>query len=109
MATRINGVIVGLWIFISAFLWRHTPEEFALTWVCGTLAALLAAAAIFQPLVRHLNTVVALVLFVGTMVFRIESEATFWSNLVSAVALAFISQMPSEEVAGPPSQPLHHT
>ena len=109
MTTRINGVIVGLWIFMSAFLWHHTPEEFALTWICGALAALFAAAAIVQPMARHLNTAVAVVLFVGTMVFRIESEATFWSNLVSAVALAFISQMPSEEVAGPPSQPLHHT
>jgi len=108
MTTRINGVIVGLWIFVSAFLWHHSPRQFTLTWVTGALTVIFALAAMVRPMARHLNTLVALCLFIGTMIFRIESEATFWSNLIAAVVLVFISQMPSEEVAGPPSQPIHH-
>ena len=35
MITRVSGVLLGLWLVVSVFMWPHTPTQGANTALCG--------------------------------------------------------------------------
>jgi len=101
MPARTVNVVVGIWLFISAFIWRHTGSEFTNTWICGVLAVIFAFLAMGQPQFRYLNTALGIYLFISTLAFPHASTGTMWSNLISAIVIFLVSLMPSERVVGP--------
>lgn len=89
------SLVLGVWLFISAFLWPHSPASYTNTWVVGALIALAALGALFSPPVRWANTVLAIWLFISTLVIDHVTVATAWNNAIVAVVVFFVSLAPS--------------
>ena len=92
MTTRIFNVLIGTWLFISAFAWPHSPAEAAFTMACGGLTVVLALATIYHGAFRYLNAGLAVALFIATLVLSGWRGPTGWHNAVIAIAI-FVSAL----------------
>jgi uncharacterized membrane protein len=104
-AAGIN-LVLGVWLFISAFVWPHTMGQQTNTWILGVLIALASAWAMYAPNARYLDTIFAVWLFVSTLVIARHSPATMWNNLIVAI-IVFVLSLPGgvEPVTG--RRPVH--
>ncbi len=104
-ASAIN-LALGVWLFISAFVWPHAMGQQTNTWILGVLVALASAWAMYAPNARYLDTIFAVWLFVSTLVIAHHSAATMWNNLIVAIVV-FVLSLPGgvEPVTG--RRPLH--
>ena len=91
MSARIFNVLIGTWLFLSAFGWPHTPAQGMTTLICGALTLLTALASIFYPRVRYLTATIAVVLFVASLATAVRYDMTFWHNAVIAIAIFTIA------------------
>jgi hypothetical protein len=87
MSLRIFNVLIGTWLFISAFMWQHAPLEAAFTMACGGLSVVFALATIYNGGFRYLNAGLAVVLFISSIVLSGWRGPTMWHNAVIAIAL----------------------
>ncbi|WP_437808190.1 SPW repeat domain-containing protein [Sorangium sp. So ce1078] len=95
-AVRGINIALGVWLFISAFLWRHSQGQFTNTWVVGALCALFAVLAIWAPRARYLNAILAVWLFVSAWSIPALSAATVWNSALVAIAILIVSLVPTE-------------
>ena len=49
MPARTLNIALGVWLFISAFLWPHTSAQFTNTWICGALTVAFSLIAMRVP------------------------------------------------------------
>jgi hypothetical protein len=87
MTTRIFTALIGMWLFVSAFMWPHSQAVGALTIICAVLTFLLAITSFYSLSLRYGNIVVAAVLFIGTLALPTMTRATVWNNVIVAVAI----------------------
>jgi len=99
VTARIVNVVLGVWLFVSAFLWPHSPPQFTNTWVMGVLAVAFALIALGFPQARYLNTPLAVWLFDSVFVLPTENLDTLWNNLLVAVGLFVFSLVPGPRQA----------
>ena len=85
--TRIFNALIGVWLFVTAFMWTHNRAEGTLTVVCGVLTFILAIASFYTLAARYATLVVAAALFVGALALPAYNRATVWNNVIVAVAL----------------------
>lgn len=95
---------LGVWLFISAFVWPHTGAAQTNTWICGVLAFVFALGAIANQSIRWLNTLLAVWLFFSTLAIYHASAATLWNNLIVAAVIFIVSFVPNGYV-GTPGRP----
>lgn len=95
MAARYVNIIVGAWLFISAFVWQHSATSRTNTWIVGALAVIFAIIALQSPVVRYANTVLSVWLFISNFVFAHVTRATLWNNLIVAIVMFVVSLVPS--------------
>jgi hypothetical protein len=87
MTTRIFNALIGVWLFVTAFMWAHNRAEGTLTVVCGVLTFILAIASFYTIAARYANLVLAAALFIGALALPSANRATLWNNVIVAVAL----------------------
>jgi threonine/homoserine efflux transporter RhtA len=87
MTTRIFNALLGMWLFVTAFMWPHNQAEGTLAVVCAVLTFLLAIASFYTLAARYANLVVAAALFIGTLALPTMTRATVWNNVIVAVAI----------------------
>jgi hypothetical protein len=87
MTTRIFNALIGVWLFVTAFMWAHYHAEATLTVVCAVLTFVLAIASFYTLAARYANLVVAAALFIGALALPTMNRATVWNNVIVAVAL----------------------
>jgi len=87
MTTRIFTALIGMWLFVSAFMWPHSQAVGALTIICAVLTFLLAIGSFYSLFSRYANMVVAAALFIGTLVLQSGTRATVWNNVIVAAAI----------------------
>lgn len=92
---RYWNVILGVWLFISAFAWQHTQAQQTNTWIVGLLGVAFALWAIAAPAMRYLNTALAVWLFISVWALPTVNAATVWNNIIVAVAMFVISLVPA--------------
>jgi hypothetical protein len=84
---RIMNIMLGIWLFLSAFLWTHSGAQFNNAWLVGALIAGFASIALAVPQFSYLNVVLALWLFVSAIILPASSTVTTlnprWSALPS--------------------------
>jgi hypothetical protein len=102
---RIVNIILGIWLFISAFIWMHSPAQMTNTWIVGVLAVAFALIAMRVPEVRYLNTILAIWLFVSVWALPSVTEGTRWNNALVAIAMFFVSLAPGY-LGGPRERPI---
>ncbi len=101
-APRIINVILGVWLFISAFVWQHTQAQMTNTWILGVLCVIFALVAMAVPWVRYLNTLLAIWLFISAWALPSVSPGTIWNNVLVAIAIFIVSLVPSGPTATAP-------
>ena len=89
------NIIVGVWLFLSAFLWAHTSAQFTNSLVVGALCAAAAAIGLKAPPFRFVNVALALWLFFSTWVFPVESGGTLWNNVIASILMLIIALVPN--------------
>jgi hypothetical protein len=94
---RLANVTLGLWLFVSAFLWPHTPGSRANTWVLGLVIAGIAAVGTPTPASRALGTVPLLWLFLSSFWISDVTNATAWNNATVAVFVLALSLVPTRD------------
>lgn len=92
---RALNVILGIWLFISAFAWPHSQAQMTNTWILGVLAVIFALVATRAPQVRYLNTLLAIWLFISAFALPRVSVGTVWNNVIVAILLFVFSLVPS--------------
>jgi hypothetical protein len=101
------NLLLGIWLFISAFVWPHTMAEQTNTWILGVLIVVASIIAMFAPQARFINTVLAIWLFVVTLLLH-PTAATAWNNCILAIIVFALSLVPSGAAALPGGRrPVH--
>jgi hypothetical protein len=95
IAARTVNIVLGVWLFISAFLWPHGQGQFTNTWLVGLLCAAFAVVATWAPQVRYLNTILAIWLFISAWAIPSVRSATIWNNALVSIAMLVASLIPS--------------
>ncbi len=93
------SLVLGVWLFISAFVWPHTLGERTDTWIVGALIFLASIGAMYLPPVRFLNTVFAIWLFFLTLAIGHSNPGTLWNNCIVAIVVFVMSLIPSGATA----------
>lgn len=88
---RYANVILGIWLFISAFAWQHYSASQTNTWVVGLLIAVVGLVAARSPSAGYANTVLSVWLAISTLFVWPVVAATYWNNLIVAVGVFALS------------------
>ncbi len=92
---RILNLLLGIWLFISAFVWPHTIAQRTNTWILGVLCVIFAIIAMTaSPAVRWLNTALAIWLFISVWALPHQNLATMWNNALVAICVFILSLVP---------------
>jgi hypothetical protein len=96
MGARLVNVLLGLWLYLSTFLWRHTQFERTNAWFSGIVAVTAALVGLGNVKVgRYVNALVGAWLIVSALFMAKATPRTFWNNLVVGFALALFAMVPS--------------
>ena len=91
MSARAVNVVLGVWLFISAFAWPHAQAQMTNTWILGVLCVAFALIAMRVPNTRYLNTAVAVWLFISAFALPSNDVGTIWNNALVAIAIFVVS------------------
>ena len=105
MAARTLNVLLGIWLFISAFVWTHSAAQMTNTWILGVLCVVFALVAMRVAQVRYLNTALAVWLFISAFVLPGNNRGTVWNNALLAIAIFVVSLAPSDRLQVPANTP----
>ena len=94
MPARTLNLILGLWLFVSAFVWPRTGATFANAWIVGLLAAVFAVIGMSNGRVRFANTALSAWLLVSVAVLPHRSSFGRWNDLAVAVLMLGLSLVP---------------
>lgn len=76
---RIVNLVLSVWLFVSAFLWRHTTAQRTNAWVLGVVGAIVALVALSRSRARWINTALAIWLFISPFALPTASAGTTWN------------------------------
>lgn len=93
-AARGVNYILGIWLFISAFVWDNGAAERTNTAIVGVLCVAFALTAIRTPIVRRLNTVLSAWLFISAWTLPHHNHAPMWNNVIVAIVVFLLSLVP---------------
>jgi hypothetical protein len=96
VGARLLNIGLGLWLFISGFLWTHSPGERYDAWVVGIAVVTGALAAIEGATWgRHFNALCGLWLLVSAFFLSTPGGPTFWNHLILGVLIGSVGLMPN--------------
>ena len=98
---RLITIALGVWLFISAFIWPHTPEQFSNAWIVGLLVVAFAAISLRVELARYACTLIAVWLFFSNWILPTEAEATAWNNIIVSISV-FVASLAAGQPAPRP-------
>jgi hypothetical protein len=91
--TRIVSLVLGAWLFISAFLWHHSSAQFANAWIMGALVVLFSFMANRFAQARYATAGIGAWLFVSSFFLPRATTATSWNHVLVGLALIMTSLM----------------
>ena len=98
---RYVNIALGVWLFISAFVWHHSAAQFTNTWILGIIAVAAALVALAVPPFRFVNTAVGIWLIISAFALPHIARGTVWNNVLVGAAMFFVSLVgPRTSMAG---------
>jgi hypothetical protein len=88
MTARIFNILMGLWLFASAFVWPHSRAQLATTAICGVLTTLCAVLTSYDSRSRYLTAAVGALVVVLAFALHPLGSATFWHNGIIGISIA---------------------
>jgi hypothetical protein len=96
MGARVINAALGLWLFLSTFLWPHTEGQRVTGWAIGMLAVTAALAGTCgRNWGRLLNAALGVWLVVSALLVPRLRVATFWTDYVVGFGLVLFAILPS--------------
>ena len=86
MTARIFNILMGLWLFASAFVLPQGRGQVASTAICGALAVAFTALTSYDRRSRYLTAAVGALVVVLAFAAHPRGSATFWHNGIAAWA-----------------------
>jgi hypothetical protein len=87
MTARIFNVLMGLWLFASAFVLPQGRAQLASTAICGALTVLFAAYTSYDVRSRYLTSAVGALVVVLAFALHPLGSATFWHNGIMGISI----------------------
>jgi hypothetical protein len=88
MTTRIFNILMGVWLFASAFILPQGRVQLASTAICGVLTTLSAALTSYDLRARYLTEAIGALVVVLAFTVHPLGSATFWHNGVMGISIA---------------------
>ena len=88
---RYANILLGLWLFLTAFAWRHAPAAWANTWIVGLLVVAMAIWGLTYPGLWRVNALLGLWLIVAALVFPHLLGASRANNIVVGFLITTVS------------------
>jgi hypothetical protein len=95
---RVSNIILGLWLFVSAFAWPHTAAERTNVALVGLFIALTSLTAWTTGpglRLRLINAILGAWLLVSIVAFPTSSKATTVNSAIVGVLVFVLSLLPS--------------
>ena len=89
MTARIFNVLMGLWLFASAFVLPQGSGQLASTAICGALTVVFAAYTSYNVRSRYLTAAVGALVVVLAFAVHPLGSATFWHNGIIGISMAW--------------------
>ncbi|HXU01663.1 MAG TPA: SPW repeat protein [Polyangia bacterium] len=103
---RYANILLGLWLFISAFAWPHSHASFTNTWIMGIIVAFVALLALSIRQVRFVNTVSGIWLVVSAFLLPrlrgADGVGTVLNNLIVGILVFGLSLAGGSVTRGKP-------
>jgi hypothetical protein len=93
---RYLNVLLGAWLFLSDFAWRHGQAASTNTWICGLLVIAFALWAFRMPTMRWWNTALGAWIVIAGFALPHQSAGTQWNNIIVGALVLLISLVPSQ-------------
>ncbi len=103
-SARFINVILGGWLFISAFIWPHAHGQFTTAWLVGLAVTAIAIIGYWAPQIRYLNTLLAVWLFCSAFALPRLTVGTAWNHALVAIAIFIASLAPTSKPRTPQTQ-----
>ena len=94
---RYANMLLGLWLFLSAFAWSHPSTSRTNTSILGLSIAISATVALGSATLRRFTTMLAFWLAFSTLPTYSVDRATFFNNLLVAVFVFALSLIPNPD------------
>ena len=88
MTARIFNILMGLWLFASAFALPQGRVQWTSTAICGALAALFAALTSYNRRSRYVTAAIGALVVVLAFALYPVGSATFWHNGIMGISIA---------------------
>ena len=88
---RYANILLGLWLFLTAFAWRHSPAAWANTWIVGLLVVAVAIWGLTYQGLWRVNALLGLWLIVAALVFPHLLGASRANNIVVGFLITTVS------------------
>ena len=88
---RYANILLGLWLFLTAFAWRHAPGAWANTWIVGLLVVAVAIWGLTYQGLWRVNALLGLWLIVAALVFPHLLGASRANNIVVGFLITTVS------------------
>ena len=95
---RHANIILGLWLFFSAFLWPHDHPQFINTLIAGLVTVILSVLAFGVPTLRFASAFTGVWLVVSWFVLGRGRTGTGLNNVIVGLAVMSISLLPSGDL-----------
>jgi hypothetical protein len=90
------NLILGAWLFVSAFLWTHTPADRVSCWAVGLGLVAFAIVAMTIPPARYVNSALAVWLFISAFALPHVHQGTRWNEVIVSLLVLSLSIVPTE-------------
>jgi hypothetical protein len=99
MTPRIFNILMGLWLFASAFVLPQGRAQFESTAICGLLTSVTAALSSYDGRSRYLTEAIGVLVVVLAFAAQPLGSATFWHNGVIGISIAVAAWADREPLA----------
>jgi hypothetical protein len=95
MGARVINAALGLWLFVSTFLWPHGTAHRVTGWAIGIVAVVAALAGTCgRTWGRLVNAALGIGLIVWVLLVPRLRDATFWTDYVVGFGLVLFAIVP---------------
>jgi hypothetical protein len=95
LGARAINAAIGTWLFISAFVWRHTYEQLENAWVVGFMAVMMALGGLSGlSWTRYFNVALGIWLVISPLFVHVTSPFTYWNHELVGAGLIVFGLMP---------------
>jgi dolichyl-phosphate-mannose--protein O-mannosyl transferase len=88
MTARIFNMLMGLWLFTSAFVFPQSRGQMTWTAVCGALTVLFAALTSYNRRSRYVTAAIGALVVVLAFAAHPLGSTTFWHNGIMGISIA---------------------